>query len=347
MNIFKLSSMALVSAVLMAACASPTPTAAPAKPAEAAKPVASTGPGGKPWKLAGVFPGTITDADYNQLGYVAMKRVEKDMGIKIAQSENVAVPDVERVMKEYIADGSNIIFAHGSQFVNQAAKVAKENPDVFVIAENDAAVPDAPANFWLLDRNFYLGAYVSTRLAAEATKANKIAYLGGSQLPFSWAEVHAAQQAVKDSGKNVAFKYVFTGDFNNPAKARELAEALISEGNDVIIGSLNLGMLGLFEAVKGKPTLVTAKYTDKSQFSPDNYVTSVLYDFEPVLLEVVGGITSGAKKGGIYSFGWGQGVSMQKPYKKVSDAAAKVADQVMDDIKSGKLKVEKNSAAIP
>jgi hypothetical protein len=58
-------------------------------------------------------------------------------------------------------------------------------------------------------------------------------------------------------------------------------------------------MVGIFEAVKGKPVTVTAKYTDKSSFAPDNYITSLLYDFDKPLVDVVGKIQSG-ERGGYY-----------------------------------------------
>jgi basic membrane protein A len=71
------------------------------------------------YKLAVVLPGVTTDADYNTLGYLGGLAVQKDLGVEMAYSESVAVPDVDRVMREYIDNGYNIIFTHGSQFVSQ------------------------------------------------------------------------------------------------------------------------------------------------------------------------------------------------------------------------------------
>ena len=43
-------------------------------------------------KLAAVFPGSIQDADYNTLGYIALQEAANRSGIKSAYSEKVAVP---------------------------------------------------------------------------------------------------------------------------------------------------------------------------------------------------------------------------------------------------------------
>lgn len=317
---------------LVAGCATP---AAPAVPTAA----------GKVLKLVAIFPGTITDADYNTLGYNGIKAVEKSQGIKIAYSENVAVPDVERVMREYLNDGYNIIFTHGSQFISQTQTMATQFKDAYFIAETDGPVDNAPANLWIVDRNFHLGFYAVGALAARQTQTKKIGYIGGLTLPFAWSELHAMNQAIKDSGQNVKLTQVFTGNFNDPAKARELAEAMIADGVDVIAGSLNLGMLGIFEAVKGKKVTVIAKYTDKSSFAPDNYITSLIYDFEKPLNDIVSGIKSG-KSGGYYPLGFDTGVKLQSPLKLVTPEVAKATEQVMADVVSGKIKVVKNTEAI-
>lgn len=301
----------------------------------------------KTYKFAAIFPGVITDADYNTLAYIGVTSLQKDPGIDTAYSESVAVPDVERVMREYIADGYNIIFTHGGQFFSQTLTLAKEFPDVNFIAEGDAPAKDPPPNVWVIDRNFHVGFYGIGALAAMQTQTGKIGYLGGLTLPFSYAEVHAMEQAISDLGLDVELKPVWVGNFNDPTKARELADAMIADGVDVIAGSLNLGMLGVFEAVKSaspNTVWVTAKYTDKSNFAPDNYLTSLLYDFGGPLQAIVRNIMDG-QTGGYYPLGFDTGVSLQEPQHVSADVSAKIKS-ITSDLASGKIIVKKNIEAI-
>ena len=76
----------IVFTLLLAACA-PAATATPT-PAETKL------------KLAAIFPGVISDSDYNTLGYLGAEAVQKDMGVEMAYSESVPVPDIDRVMRE-------------------------------------------------------------------------------------------------------------------------------------------------------------------------------------------------------------------------------------------------------
>ncbi len=303
--------------------------------------------GKKTYKVAAIFPGVITDADYNTLGYMALKAVNKDIGLKIGYSEKVAVPDVERVMREYIDQGYNIIWTHGGQFFNQTVKMAKEYPKVHFVAESDAPAKNPPANLWVMDRNLHLPFYPLGYLAAKVSKTGKVGYIGGLTLPFSYAEVHAAQQGIKASGKSVELKPVWVGDFNDPTKGRELADAMISDGVDVIMGSLNLGMLGVFEAAKAAPNKVwiTAKYSDKSEFGPDNYLTAALYDYSRPLKDIVKNIQNG-QAGGYYPMGWDTGTTIQIPVHNVSADLNKEMEQILKDLKAGKIKVVKDTTPI-
>jgi basic membrane protein A len=302
--------------------------------------------GGDAPKIAAVFSGTTTDADYTFLGLQALQSAEEEFGAETTYSESVAVPDAERVLREYVADGNTIVWTHGSQFYDATVKVAQESPDVVFIAEQDTEPADVPDNVFVLDRNFHLAFYPLGVLAGATTKTGNIAYLGGATLPFSFSEVHAVEQALEDSGSDATLTPVWTGDFNDPTKAQQFASQLIAGDNDVILGSLNLGMVGAFEAVKsdGGSVLMTAKYTDKSDLAPDNYLTSVIYDFSVMLDDILGQIEDG-ETGGYLGMDYDKGISIQAP-ENADQAAVDLMDKAVEDLKSGTVEVERDVTPI-
>ncbi len=298
--------------------------------------------GGEGTRIAAVFSGVTTDADYTFLGLEALQAAEEQFGAETTYSESVAVPDAERVLREYVADGYTVVWTHGSQFYDATVAVAEEAPEVVFIAEQDTEPADVPENVWVLDRNFHLAFYPLGVLAAGVTQTGAIAYLGGVTLPFSYSEVHAVEQALADTGSSATLSPVWTGDFNDPTKAQQFASQLLADGNDVILTSLNLGAVGAFEGVADAPAgvLMTAKYTDKSNLSPDHYLTSVLYDFEVMLDEILTSIEDG-ETGGYLGMSYEQGISLQEP-QNVDQAVIDEANQVVERLAAGEIEVERD-----
>jgi basic membrane protein A and related proteins len=296
--------------------------------------------GGETTKIAAMFSGPTNDNDYNGLGLLALNAA-KDAGAEVSHTEKVAVPDIEARLNEAVGDGNTVIWTHGSQFYDATAKVATENPDVNFIAEYDGVPKDQPANVWTIDRQFHLGFYGMGVFASKLSKTGTIGYVGGLSLPFSYAEVHAMQQAIADTKSGTTIKPVWTGDFNDAAKAQQFSTQLLSQGADVIVGSLNEGATGTFQAFEGKPEgsgWVTAKYTDKSSAAGSHYAGSLEYDFTKPLADVLAKIKSGTRTGR-YLLGFDTGVTIDMSDNVPADVKAAVTD-VMDKIKSGAIDVK-------
>lgn len=318
---------------------------------EGTTPSASGGAGGGGAKgssqvISAIFSGPTNDADYNALGLAALKAAE-GKGAKISFTEKVAVPDIEARLNEAVGEGSTVIWTHGSQFYAATAKVAEANPEIAFIAEYDGKPDKQPANVWIIDREFHLGFYSMGVLAANLTKTGTVGYVGGLSLPFAFSEVHAMEQAFKDSGKTVNLKPVFTGDFNDAAKAQQFTTQLLGSGADVIVGSLNQGATGTFQAFSGRPDgdgWVTAKYTDKSASAGSHYAASLEYDFVGPLGEILGKIASGTTTG---HYGMGQQSGVKIGYSSKVPAEAKAAaEKAFADVKSGAVTVELNTAKV-
>ncbi len=94
------------------------------------------------------------------------RQAESD-GAEIAYSESVPVPDIERVLQEYVADGYDVVWTHGSQFYEATAKIAEQNPEVNFIGEFDGQPEGQPENVWIIDRNFHTVFYPLGTLAAN------------------------------------------------------------------------------------------------------------------------------------------------------------------------------------
>ncbi len=278
---------------------------------------------GKP-RLAMIFSGTVQDADFNTVGYLGLLEVQKQHGIEVAYSENVSAADWERVAREYINSGYRLILFHGGQFVAVARKLAPLFPDVIFIMQTTGPIPDLPANIWNLGSKTFRGFYPLGVLAALTTKTNKIGYIAGIRLPHFIAAINSVQLAIKEYNPKAQLVYTFTGDQNDPTKARQAAEAQIAGGVDFIIIQVNFGTYGVLEAAQAAktPVLVSGFTTDKFALAPKVVTTSLLTDYRRPYVEIVGRILKG-ERSGYYEFKPGTGIDLAPIRNVPSDVAAK------------------------
>jgi basic membrane protein A len=201
-----------------------------------------------------IFPGTVQDADFNAVGYFGMLEVKKQFGVEVAFSENVSVADAERVAREYISAGYGILAFHGGQFVTVSRKLAPQFKEVVFIMQSTGPIPDLPPNVWNIGRKWYRGFYPLGVLAALTTRANKVGFIAGIRLPDFTAQINSVQQALKEHNPKATLVYTFTGDQNDPVKARQTATcqnligdnegmALVASPEPVIASSTEEGIL--------------------------------------------------------------------------------------------------------
>jgi basic membrane protein A len=287
-------------------------------------------------KIAMIMPGPIQDADFNAVGYTALQQLAKAYDVPVSHSESVAVADAERVSREYIASGHDIIVYHGGQFITISKKLAAQNPNVTFVQEASGRIPDAGPNVWVIGRKFYQGIYVLGALGALATRTNTVGFVAGVRLPDVVASVNAVNVAIKDYNPRARLIHNVIGDFNDPVKARQTAEAQIAAGADFLIGFVNLGIYGVAEAAKSasRPVLVCTLYTEKWDASPRNMTVALVFDFAKPYKEIVGRILKG-ERSGYYEMRPGSGMELSEIKHVAPDVVARVK-AAFTDVASGK-----------
>ncbi|GAC1316945.1 MAG: BMP family ABC transporter substrate-binding protein [Chloroflexota bacterium] len=310
----------LIGLVLLSACApSPAVIAPPTVGAITAGAATSAA-----LNIAMILPGPIQDADYNAVGAQALDQVKQQTGAQTTFSESVAVADAERVAREYLNSGHNVVVFHGGQFLTIVQKLAAAFPDATFIMESSGQIPGLPSNVWNIGRKFYQGFYALGILAAATSSSKKIGYVAGVKLPDFVASLNAVKQAAADTDPAVQVQYAFVGDQNDPIKARETTASQIDAGVDVVVVSVNLGVQGVAEAAKAatKPVFFTTYYTDKPELAPKLLSVSLLSDFSTPYVHIVKSIQSGTR-GGYVEMRPGNGFALSDIRNAPPEAAQK------------------------
>src|ERR1700675_2988121 len=82
-------------------------------------------------KVALIAPSAHNDLAFTQSMYSALKSLQAKYNFKLSVSENqFVVADAANVMRQYAAQGYNLIIAHGSQYGGTIQQLAPKYPKV-------------------------------------------------------------------------------------------------------------------------------------------------------------------------------------------------------------------------
>ncbi|MDD0809908.1 BMP family protein [Curvibacter sp. RS43] len=205
----------------------------------------------------------------------ALKAAEARGEIEYKASENVANADYERVMREYIAAGNQLIVGEVFGVEAAARKVAKDFPKTSFLM-GSSGKPQAP-NFSVFDNFIQEPAYLSGLVAGGMTKSHKIGMVGGFPIPEVNRLMNAFMAGAKEVNPKVEFSVSFINSWFDPPKAKEATFAMIDQGADVLYAE----RFGVSDAAKEKGKLAIGNVINTQDKYPDTVVASALWHMEP------------------------------------------------------------------
>jgi basic membrane lipoprotein Med (substrate-binding protein (PBP1-ABC) superfamily) len=205
----------------------------------------------------------------------ALKAAEARGEIEYKASENVANADYERVMREYIAGGNQLIVGEVFGVEAAARKVAKDSPKTYFLL-GSSGKPQAP-NFSVFDNYIQEPAYLSGMVAGGMTQSNKIGMVGGFPIPEVNRLMNAFMAGAKEVNPKVEFSVSFINSWFDPPKAKEATFAMIDQGADVLYAE----RFGVSDAAKEKGKLAIGNVINTQDKYPDTVVASALWNMEP------------------------------------------------------------------
>lgn len=257
--------MIIVTTLIMSACGAAAPTAAPA---------ATT-----PTKAAVLLEGPLADTGWNTSSWEALQELSKKYGWEVVYTDNVKTEDMEDLLRGYGQKEYDLVFGPGWLFGDPMVKISKEFPKTqwVNVNLNTTADDNFSSNGWVTGEM----AYFAGRVAGAMTKSGKLAWIGGTESPLIAYDYEAYSQGAKEVNPNVDLTISYVGSWQDPAKAKELAQAQIESGADVILSVAGSGDLGVFEAItaaqeNGKDVKFVGWTGDQCQFLPKYTLVSVV-----------------------------------------------------------------------
>lgn len=224
-------------------------------------------------KVAVLFPGVVSDQSWNQFGYEGLKKAETECNLETAYSDNVSQDKQIETLRNYAAEGYDIIIAHGGEYADSVKTVAAEYPNLWFGLVNGAGEGPNVSSMLI---GYNQMSYLAGVLACNMTKTDHIGFAGGESIPIVDAGAQAYEQGAQTCGKPVTVDVVYTGDWADVTKARESGLALIAGGADVLYHILDTADAGLIAAAEDQGVYAIGLYRDSSALGPKAVIGSAL-----------------------------------------------------------------------
>lgn len=312
----------------------------PAAPAPSAPAPSAPAPAPAALKVAMLLPGKVNDQSWNAAGNAALQEVKKQVGAEISYVEDVNPANQNEVWRDYAAKGYNLILSWGGQFEDGAKAVSGEFPKTaFVVIDGVGENGKNYASFDMATEQYH---FLGGALASAVSKSHVVGAIGGLCFANTARAINGYVQGAQFVDPKVKVQKVYTGDFEDPAKAKAAALSMISQGADVLMTNLNAGLQGVVEAAKEKNVLVIAEWADLNQLAPKNMLSAVLMDQSVLAVKSAQAVKDGSFKGKrfVQTIQLGDQLNLAAFHDL---AAQSVRDQIaalQKDLASGKVQVK-------
>jgi basic membrane lipoprotein Med (substrate-binding protein (PBP1-ABC) superfamily) len=251
-------------------------------------------------------PGSVRDGGWNQSAYEGLKRIRAELGAEVAHQETRTPQDFEEGFRDFASRGFDLVFGHGFEFQDAAAKVGAEQPGTVFITTSGSTLRQnvAPIVFELEQATYALGF-----LAARLARHGRVGMIGGVKVPSVASTFEAFAAGAQAVRPEIQVMTSYIGSWSDVAAAREATLAQIAQGADVLIHNANEAARGFFQAVEESPG-VRAFGTNRNQneMAPHAVLASATIDVPLALVRVAGEVKSGMFQARPMRFGLADGV---------------------------------------
>lgn len=261
--------------------------------------------GDEPLRIAVVMPSAITDVAFSQSIYDALISVQTEMGgpeaLEVVYSENMFnVPDAGSALRDYAAQGYDIVIGHGSQYGSLIQEIAPDFPETVFPWGTDV-------NTFGLD-NVYAytaaaeqGGYVNGVLAAYmAGDSKKVGVTGPIEVGDAKTYIDGFVNGVASVDPSISVSKTWTGSFSDVALMTAAANTHVANGAKALTGSSQsvVGSIGV--AKQAGDVYWFGTQANQTELAPELVVASQVYDWTGMLKEIIANREAGKFGGDAY-----------------------------------------------
>lgn len=240
-------------------------------------------------KACFIYVGPVGDIGWSYAHDEARKKAEKALPwLETKYVESVPEGQATPVIDRLVRDKCQIIFTTSFGFMDQTLEAAKKYPNVmFMHASGFKRAP----NMGTYMADFYQIYYLNGMMAAALSKSGKLGYVAAFPVPELKRHISAFALGARAVNPKATVNVKWINAWFDPNKAREAAEALISEGNDALAFTEDTATVVQTAAARKVPSF--AHYSPMYKFAPDYTVSGQLVNWDRIYIDFLTKVRNG------------------------------------------------------
>ena len=311
--------LVLTLALVLSACGGAPAAEEPAAPAveepaaeepaaaEEEAPAAEEEAPAEPFRVAIIMPSSITDLAFSQSMYDALLAVQEEMGgeaaMEIVYSEGMfVVDDAAAAIRDYAAEGYDLVIAHGSQYGSSLQEIAPDFPTTSFAwgTTLNTFSEEGITNVFAYEADSHEGGYVNGVIAASLSEAGVIGVVGPIEAGDAALYVKGFVAGAAATNPDVVVNVNWIGSFSDVALAAEAANTHVSAGADVLTGTAQM-VVGAIGVAEENGVLWFGTQASQTSLAEDIVVANQVYDWTVVLDQIIANIQNGVYGGEAYT----------------------------------------------
>jgi basic membrane protein A len=261
----------------------------------------------KAFRIAFVAPSSVNDMAHTQALYQALLGIQEKMGgpeaLEIAYSEGMfKVPDAAAAIRDYAAEGYDLVIAHGSQYGTSLAQVAPDFPETSFAwgTSLDTFQAQGINNVFAYQAESQQGGYVLGTIAALMSKTGVLGVSGPVEAGDAKLYVDGFAVGAKVAKPGTVVNISYTGSFSDVSLMAAAAETHIGAGADMLTGS-SQSVVGAIGVAKEKGAYWFGTQWNQTELAPETVLASQVYNWAGIVEDMIAAHNAGVMGGKAYT----------------------------------------------
>jgi len=277
--------------------------------------------------------GGVNDGSFNESAWKGAENAYKELGVEVKYLESNTDADYAQNIETAMDMDSDLIIGIGFNLSEAIEDAATDYPDQqFAIV--DGSFEQIPSNVTPITFNEKEAGYLAGLAVGKTINSDKFGFVGGFEVPAVINYKDGFEQGLKEVNPNATLSVQYANSFTDASKGRVIAEQMVNQGIEGIMGAGGGVNMGIYEVCNEKGKYAVAVDMAQSYMHPNTILTSAIKKVDVGVTETIKKYIDGSLKGGAnltYSI-INDGVGYEKT-NLLSKDTINYVDSIIDSIK--------------